>query len=114
LKARINRAVAIGFGLTLALGATPVLATGAAATEYTGWQTNSGWNSLEGCKTYRTIFSDGVSVTDYNLCALDVGAKGQVWQGTTAVLLPWDWDYRTAGYRDYHYAWRPLVRAAHE
>ena len=94
---RTRRAVAVGVGALVALVAGATLA---GATEYTGWQTNDGWNSLEGCRDYRDIRSDGVLATDGNLCGGDVGVKGQFYYGVTVYLTPWDWDYRAAGWID--------------
>lgn len=111
-RARFSR---IALGTTAgALVAGLALSATAGATEYTGWQTNDGWNSLEGCSVYRDIRPDGVTATDLNLCGGDVGVKGQFRSGGSVYLLPWDWDSKAAGWIDPNADWKPLIRATHE
>lgn len=60
-----------------AVAMSVALAIPAAATYYiTGWQTNSGWNSLDGCSVSRIRGTNGVSAEDY-LCSRDVGVRGK-------------------------------------
>ncbi len=62
-----------------------LLPAGAASATYyiTGWQTNSGWNSLDGCSIYRK-FNNGTYPQNYSsvaaddfLCNRDVGVRGK-------------------------------------
>ncbi len=101
--------------LVAALAATMAIpATASAATEYTGWQSNNGWNRLSGCTTYRYIRADGVAASDGNICSGDVGVKGKFVRGGTTWITPWDWDYRLAVWKDPKLTWLRTVRVAHE
>jgi|GEM_PF-4233837 len=108
-RTRIGLAVSVG-ALALALA----LPAPASAVDYTGWQTNSGWNSLSGCAVYREIRSNGVAATDGNICGGDVGVKGKFVNAGTVWITPWDWDYRLASWVDSGYTWKKEIRVAHE
>jgi hypothetical protein len=77
------------------LTSVAVLLTAIPASAYyiTGWQTNSGWNSLDGCKVSRNLYSDHVFANDY-FCGRDVGVRskgtynaGGAWEFTS---IAWD------------------------
>ena len=87
---RKTRTLGIAAGAIIA-----VLLTAIPASAYyiTGWQTNSGWNSIDGCSVYRLLELEYVSATDY-LCARDVGVRtkgtynaGGTWDNT---YIRWD------------------------
>lgn len=108
---RVRAALSAG---ALALVASVAVVTTASAVQYTGWQTNDGFNRLEGCSTYRDIRTDGVHASDFNACSGDVGVKGQFREGGTVWLTPWDWDYRIAIWKNPAKDWKPRIRVAHE
>lgn len=70
---RKTRTLGIAAGAIIA-----VLLTAIPASAYyvTGWQTNNGWNSIDGCNVSRIRGSAAVSAEDY-LCARDVGVRGK-------------------------------------
>ncbi len=73
----------------VAAAITAVVLTAVPASAYwiTGWQTNNGWNDIDGCNVWRVRGTQGVSAEDFT-CARDVGVRGK---GNTFEIVTITW-----------------------
>jgi hypothetical protein len=73
-------------------------ATPASAYVVTGWQTNSGFNSIDGCTTYREKKDQSVKAVEVPACARDIGVRGKgTYSGGSFEIGFYTWDDDGAG-----------------
>lgn len=91
---RKTRALGVAAGAIIAMVFTAIPAQ---AYWITGWQTNSGWNDIDGCSVYRTVELEYGNASDF-LCARDVGVrdKGTLNAGGTWEFTSISWDSHSA------------------
>ncbi len=91
-KARKVGVIAVAT-LSLVLVGTP-----ASAYSITGWQTNSGWNSIDGGHTYRQRYDATIKAVEAPSFARDIGVRGKgTYPGGTFEVPVITWDSFGAG-----------------